>query len=82
MSCMPSGSQLMPASPETPPLRNESGYWCRAEVARSGSLLPEGGEQGRHAPVPKLVEAGAYRGQQRLALQIRERRPWRGTRWA
>ena len=75
MSCIPSGSQLMPASPEAPPLRNELGYWCRAEVARSGSLLPEGGEQGRHAPVPKQVEAGAYRGGQRLAPQIRGRRP-------
>ena len=75
MSCMPSGSQLMPASPEAPPLRNELGYWCRAEGAHSGSLLPEGGEQGRHAPVPKLVEAGAYRGGQRPALQIRGRRP-------
>ena len=75
MSCMPSGSQLMPASPEVPPLRNESDYWCRAEGTRSGSLIPPGDEQDRHAPVPKLVEAGAYRGRQRLALQIRERRP-------
>ena len=82
MSCMPSGSQLMPASPEAPPLRNESDYWYRAEGARSGSQLAAGDEKGRLAPVPKLVEARAYRGRQRLALQIRGRRPWRGTRWA